>query len=82
MQQSKLSASGNSASGHPQHLVGDSFDCCTERYEIVVYCSDPSEGRGCVLYIIASIPVIKIEFDNNFQESIWCSINLTGSDKF
>ena len=31
-------AEGNSASGHPQHLVGDSFDCCTERYEIVVYC--------------------------------------------
>ena len=30
------SASGNSASGHPQHLVGDSFVCCTERYEIVV----------------------------------------------
>ena len=28
----------NSASGHPQHLVGDSFDCCTERYELVVYC--------------------------------------------
>ena len=26
-------ASGNSASGHPQHLVGDSFDCCTERYD-------------------------------------------------
>ena len=33
------SASGNSASGHPQHLVGDSFDCCTERYEKVVKCS-------------------------------------------
>ena len=32
------SASGNSSSGHPQHLGGDSFDCCTERYEIVVYC--------------------------------------------
>ena len=31
------SASGNSASGHPQHLGGDSFDCCTEMYEIVVY---------------------------------------------
>ena len=30
-------AEGNSASGHPQHLVGDKFDCCTERYEIVVY---------------------------------------------
>ena len=29
-------AEGNSASGHPQHLVGDSFDFCTERYEIVV----------------------------------------------
>ena len=26
----------NSASGHPQHRGGDSFDCCTERYEIVV----------------------------------------------
>ena len=33
------SASDNSSSGHPQHLGGDSFDCCTERYEIVVYCS-------------------------------------------
>ena len=31
------SASGNSSSGHPQHLGGDSFDYCTERYEIV-YC--------------------------------------------
>ena len=29
-------ASGNSSSGHSQYLVGDSFDCCTERYEIVV----------------------------------------------
>ena len=28
----------NSSSGHPQHLGGDSFDCCTEKYEIVVYC--------------------------------------------
>ena len=46
-----------------------------------MFCSDPSIGRGCVLYIKASIPVIQIEFDNNFQESIWCSINLTGSDK-
>ena len=24
-------------SGHPQHLGYDSFDCCIERYEIVVY---------------------------------------------
>ena len=29
-------AKGNSASGHPQHQGCDSFDCCTERYEIVV----------------------------------------------
>ena len=29
-------AEGTSVSGHPQHLRGDSFDCCTERYEIVV----------------------------------------------
>ena len=29
-------AEGNSASGHPQHRGGDSFDCCAERYEIVV----------------------------------------------
>ena len=29
-------AEGNCASGHPQHRGGDSFDCCTERYEIVV----------------------------------------------
>ena len=48
MQQSKLlpqvavddvllpKAEGKSVSGHPQHLVGDSFDSCTERYEIVV----------------------------------------------
>ena len=27
------SASGNSASGHSQNLVSDSFDCCTEKYE-------------------------------------------------
>ena len=46
-----------------------------------MFCSDLSIGRGCVLYIKASIPVIQIKFDNNFQESIWCSINLTGSDK-
>ena len=29
-------AKGNSASGQPQHRGGDSFDCCTERFEIVV----------------------------------------------
>ena len=29
-----LSASCNSAFGHPQHLGDDSFDCSTDRYEI------------------------------------------------
>ena len=28
---------GNSASGRQQHRGCDSFDCCTERYDIVVY---------------------------------------------
>ena len=32
----RLKAEGNSASGHPQHRGGDSFDCCKESYEIVV----------------------------------------------
>ena len=30
-------AFSSNESGHPQHLGGDSFDCSTERYEIVVY---------------------------------------------
>ena len=34
---SRPSASGNSSLGHPLHQGGDTFDCCTERYEIVVY---------------------------------------------
>ena len=29
-------ASGNSASGRPQHLGSDSFDCCLRRHETVV----------------------------------------------
>ena len=31
-------ALGDSSSGGPQHLRADSFDCCPESYEIVVYC--------------------------------------------
>ena len=37
MDKEMVSASGNSALGHPQHRGGDSFACCTERYEMVVY---------------------------------------------
>ena len=40
-------AEGNSASGHPQHRGGDSFDCCTERYEIVVLL--PNSEDTCYL---------------------------------
>ena len=27
----------------PQHLGGDSFDCCSERYEMVVYSVGPGQ---------------------------------------
>ena len=39
------SALGNSSSGHPQYLGVVVFDCCTERYEIVVYC-EKSAGQS------------------------------------
>ena len=35
---------GNSVSGHPPHPGGDSFDCCTEWYEIVVYSDQARSG--------------------------------------
>ena len=34
-------------SGHPQHLGGDSFDCYTERYEIVVYYTPQGDSFDC-----------------------------------
>ena len=40
-------AEGNSASGHSQHRGGDTFDCCTERYEIVVLL--PNSEDTCYL---------------------------------
>ena len=41
-------AKGNSASGHPQYPGCDSFDCCTESYEIVVLlpCSKLTKGNN------------------------------------
>ena len=39
-------AKGNSASGHLQHQGGDSFDCCTERYEIVVLLPNSKLTKG------------------------------------
>ena len=56
------SASGNSSSGHPQHLGGDSFDCCTERYEIVVYC------RNLMLLLLVT------ERDEHWSIVYWCSV--------
>ena len=33
-------------SGHPQHRGCDSFDCCTERYEIVVLLPNSELTKG------------------------------------
>ena len=37
---------GNSASGHAHHLGCDSFDCCTERYEIVILLPNSECTKG------------------------------------
>ena len=39
-------ADGDSASGHSQHRGGESFDCCTERYEIVVLLPNSKLTKG------------------------------------
>ena len=39
-------AEGNSASGHPQHRGCDNFDCCTERYEIVILLPSSELTKG------------------------------------
>ena len=39
-------AEGNSASGHPQHRGCDSFDCFTERFEIVVLLPYSEHTKG------------------------------------
>ena len=36
----------DSASGHSQHRGGESFDCCTERYEIVVLLPNSKLTKG------------------------------------
>ena len=59
------SASGNTAAGHPQHLVGDSFDCCTERYEIVVYCLQLQSLSTLTLQITIAVSVNKNFTDNS-----------------
>ena len=56
------SASGNSASGHPQHLVGDSFDYCTERYEIVVYLIPVSHLDFSIISFQFVYMKMKVEF--------------------
>ena len=38
---------GDSASGHPQHQGSDSFDRCTERYEIFVSLSNLVQQNAC-----------------------------------
>ena len=46
-----------------------------------LFCSDISIGRGCALYIKSGIPATQLYLDTSFQESVWCNINLTVSDK-
>ena len=56
--QSKLSAPrccgppDDNPTGGPQHLRADSFDCCPERYEIVVLLPNSYFSRNCFLLII------------------------------
>ena len=44
-------AEGNSASSHPQQRGGDSFDCCTERYEIVVLLPNSEDTCYCKCFL-------------------------------
>ena len=37
---------GNSVTGHPQHRGCDSFDCCIERYEIIVLLPNSELTKG------------------------------------
>ena len=61
------------------------FDINTSYYSIDGYTqftSDLTYGRGCVLFIKSNIPISYTNFNNTFQESVWCSINLTGWTNF
>ena len=65
-----MSASGNSASCHPQYLSGDSLDCCTEWYEIVVYYNNAMDRRAASMWLFLFIfttgwyGVFEIEFSH------------------
>ena len=48
---------GNSASGQPQHRGCDSFDCCTERYEIVVLLPNSELSLQLVMISALLMPV-------------------------
>ena len=61
-------ASGNSASGCPQHLRGDSFDCCPIRYEIVVYYSLEQSWNYFLLRFITH-PELK-HYDDHYHAMI------------
>lgn len=65
----------------PKHTV---FELGENHFSIdgyTMFCTDLTKGRGCVCYIKSNISAIKVQLGDNFQESVWCSVNLTGSDK-
>ena len=51
-------AEGNSASGHPQHGGCESFDCCSERYEIVVLLPNSELTKVIVSVMLICIRVV------------------------
>ena len=46
-----------------------------------MFCSDVTQGRGCIIYVKSAIPASCVNIGVFFLESVWCRIDLAGSDK-
>ena len=46
-----------------------------------MFCSDVTQGRGCIIYVKSAIPASCVNIGVIFLESVWCWIDLAGSDK-
>ncbi|MEW8548552.1 MAG: reverse transcriptase domain-containing protein [Candidatus Thiodiazotropha sp.] len=46
-----------------------------------MFCTDFTHGRGCIIYVKSTIPASCVNIGVDFLESVWCRIDLTGSDK-
>ena len=42
------------------------------------FSSNLNKGRGVLLYVKNSIPAVDVQQNQNFEESTWCKINLSG----